>query len=129
MKTPEELRDEVRADLLKSEEELLTNVYEEILNNPNRLVGESAMHAAKRFSALLGKSIVENAKSTEQNLKLQSEIHTLNTRLLWLTIIILAFTFIGAVSSVVQACYARASYNLSLKQSQEQSSPKIQQTK
>ena len=105
MKSRDELLVEVREDLSKSEETLLADVYDEIINRK-----DNNKHAAKRFAALLGKSAIESAKAATENLKLQSEVAALNIRLYWLTIAVSILTVVATAAGCIQAYYSYASY-------------------
>ena len=95
-KSREELLVEVEEDLLKAEKVLLVDVYDEIINHD-----DNTRHAAKRFAALFGKNIIENAK-------LEQRVHTLNRRLYWLTIAVSVLTLISTAAGCIQAYYSYA---------------------
>lgn len=95
----EELRAMVDEDVAKDEPQLLTDVYDEILNNEKRTMGGNALHAAKRFSALLGKSIIENTKNTAANLSSAAEVERLTKQLKRYTVwLVLLTVFLGGLT-------------------------------
>jgi len=128
--------EETRRDLAKSYAQLLADAHHE-MTDPHNDSATKVGFATRRIAGITTQAALamatatkESSAATAENIKLQTEVRTLNRRLLWLTIIILAFTVVGAVSGVFQAYYARASYNLSLRQSQERLlSPMPQLTK
>ena len=114
--------EETRRDLAKSYAQLLADAHHE-MTDPDNHPAVKVGFATRRIAGITTQAALameaatkESSVATAENIKLQTEVRTLNRRLLWLTIIILAFTVIGATSAVVQAYYARASYKLSLTQ-------------
>lgn len=90
MKSREELKVEVTADLGKSEEELLVDVYDEIINHDNNV-----KHAAKRYAALIGKSAIESAKLQKEMRDMTEKIERMTCWLKWLTVALLILTVLS----------------------------------
>lgn len=95
------IEQEVQEDLNKSEMHLLVDVYTEILKNPDRSIEENAIHAAKRFTALLGKFSIGFAKSSEASALLQKEVNDMTKALLRLTEYLVILTIIATVASLL----------------------------
>jgi hypothetical protein len=74
-----QLEDEVRGDLKKSVIQLTVDVYDEVLKNGGT-VEEHQIHALKRFSAIMAKSIISNDQ--------------LGQKMLWLTVAIAFLTLL-----------------------------------
>lgn len=125
--------EETRRDLTKSYEQLLADSHHEITDpDPNRGPMVNLGFSNRRIAGITARAAIatevaarESSAATAENIKLQTEVRTLNRRLLWLTIAILAFTVVGAGSAVVQAYYARASYALALHESPRTQPPQL----
>lgn len=78
-----DIEKEVVEDLSKTDQQLLTDVHEEILRN-DRGVNENIAHAYKRLASLFAISAIASREVAEQSHKLQGRVEKLTKYIFFL---------------------------------------------